>query len=412
MNATSPTLTRVARANTCTGCGLCAGLAPDAVRVTLDARGYLRPEQSAPLAPAIEERIASACPGVVVAPWEGAGISEPGTAVDPLWGPHREVGTGYATDDAVRFAGSSGGVVTALALFALATGRVDRVVQVSADPSAPLGNRVVVHDDPASIVASAGSRYAPSAPLSDLSALVASGRRHLFIGKPCDVSALRALTRRDPAVAAAFPVMLSFFCAGVPSRMGAEAVVRAMGMDPADVTRFRYRGEGWPGLARAETADGRVATMSYNDSWGGYLSKAVQFRCKLCPDGVGGAADVACADAWYGDAGGYPSFDEADGRSLVMVRSTTGQELLDAARAAGAIRTESLDIGEIPAMQPSQATRKRQLSARLLGARLGGVRVPVMRGLAIDRAAQRGSWRRFLRVVAGTARRAAQRRDG
>ena len=80
------------------------------------------------------------------------------------------------------------------------------------------------------------------------------------------------------------------------------AVVRAMDMDPADVVRFRYRGEGWPGLARAESTDGRIATLSYNDSWGGYLSKAVQFRCKLCPDGVGGAADVACADAWYGDA--------------------------------------------------------------------------------------------------------------
>jgi coenzyme F420 hydrogenase subunit beta len=37
--------------------------------------------------------------------------------------------------------------------------------------------------------------------------------------------------------------------------------------------------------------------MSYADSWGGILSRHVQFRCKICPDGTGGFADVVCADA-------------------------------------------------------------------------------------------------------------------
>ena len=55
--------------------------------------------------------------------------------------------------------------------------------------------------------------------------------------------------------------------------------------------------------------------MSYADSWGAHLSKHVQFRCKICPDAVGGVADIACADAWYGGDSGYPQFDEAAGRS-------------------------------------------------------------------------------------------------
>ena len=50
--------------------------------------------------------------------------------------------------------------------------------------------------------------------------------------------------------------------------------------------------------------------MSYAQSWGEILTKHVQFRCKVCPDGSGGFADVACADAWYGDERGYPSFEE------------------------------------------------------------------------------------------------------
>src|SRR3546814_11296669 len=83
-----------------------------------------------------------------------------------------------------------------------------------------------------------------------------------------------------------------------------------MGLDPARLARFRYRGNGWPGQARAETVDGQVAEMSYADSWGAHLSKEVQFRCKICPDAIGGVADVACPDAWHGEAEGYPSFDK------------------------------------------------------------------------------------------------------
>ena len=73
-----------------------------------------------------------------------------------------------------------------------------------------------------------------------------------------------------------------------------------------------------------EFKDGRVFDLTYDAAW---YSRNVpwkydmQFRCKICPDGVGGAADVVCADAWECDEAGYPLFDERDGSSLILSRT-------------------------------------------------------------------------------------------
>src|SRR3546814_14706400 len=64
--------------------------------------------------------------------------------LSPYWGPAEAILTGHACDEQVRYAGSSGGALTALLLFALENGTVDRVVQVNADPAFPTRNRVVV----------------------------------------------------------------------------------------------------------------------------------------------------------------------------------------------------------------------------------------------------------------------------
>ena len=87
---------------------------------------------------------------------------------------------------------------------------------------------------------------------------------------------------------------------------------------------FRYRGDGWPGFATVRLKDGREARMSYAESWGGILTNYVQFRCRISPDGTGGFADIACGDAWYADAKGYPLFEEAEGRSLIVSRTRQG----------------------------------------------------------------------------------------
>jgi coenzyme F420 hydrogenase subunit beta len=402
MTVGSPTVSRVVAGDLCTGCGLCAAVAGPAITLESQPLGFNRPVQRGAVSPAAEIAIAAACPGAKVAPWQDA------PAADPSWGPYHRIATGFATDPNVRFQGSSGGAVTGLALHALKTGLVDRVVHVLADPSDPSGAAVVVSDDPARVLDGAGSRYVASSPLAAIGEVLADGGAVAFIGKPCDVSALRRLAAVDERVDRHVRLMLAFFCAGIPSRWAVRRVLERLDVRPEELAAFRYRGEGWPGKASATTRDGRVSQMSYEESWGGYLSKDVQFRCKICPDAVGGAADIACADAWYGGEAGYPTFEELEGRSLIMTRTARGDAFLTAATAAGAVDTEPLALSEIGLMQPSQARRKRLVRGRVAALTATLRPAPDFRGVMVGEAARQASPLEQARNFLGSVRRSVR----
>lgn len=403
-SVSSPSLARVARGNLCAGCGACATIAPGKVAMAVAAPGYLRPVQSAALSAAEDAAIARVCPGL------GQSVAAEGRVDPVLWGPYVAMQTGWSTDPALRHAASSGGALSALLGYLLASGTVDAVLQTAADADLPIGNASVISTDAAGVLAAAGSRYAPSAPLAGIRAAIAGGKRFAFVGKPCDAAALRALAAEDAGVAAAFPVILSFFCAGVPSHAGGRAVLAALGTDLAATQSFRFRGNGWPGRAVARAKDGSERAMSYHDSWGKILSKHVQHRCKICADGTGVAADIVCADAWESDAKGYPQFDEAPGVSLIVARTALGARLLEAARAAGQIETAAFDVETLAAIQPGQRERRRALFARLAALWLLGRPIPAYRGLHVAAAARQNPLARNLKNFLGTLRRTLQSR--
>ena len=398
-SARSRVMAKIETGDLCAGCGGCAGVFPDKVTMETIPPGFLRPRETAPLDAAEEAALARFCPAL------GQAVAPAGRTDHVLWGPYLEMRTGWSTDPDLRFAGASGGALSGMLLHLLETGTVEAVVQIAADPDNPIGNRTVVSTTRDDILAAAGSRYAPSAPLETLLELVATGRRHAFVGKPCDAAALRALADERADVAAAFPVILSFFCAGVPSETGARGVVSALGAGMPELARFRYRGKGWPGRATATLANGEERSMTYHESWGGILSKHVQHRCKICADGTGKAADIVCADAWESDDAGYPVFDEAPGVSLIVARTALGARLIGEAEDAGGIVTDRFDVGGLAAIQPGQRERRRALLARLSALRLTGQPTPAYRGLHLWGAARQNPVSRNLRNFLGMLRR-------
>lgn len=400
---TSAALARVARGDLCAGCGACAAIAPGRVAMREAAPGFARPVQTGPVTPREDAAIAAVCPGLVEE------VEAGGRRDHVLWGPYLEMRTGHATDPGLRHAASSGGALSAVLVHLLETGAVDGVIQTGASEAVPVGNAAVLSRDAAAVRAAAGSRYAPSSPLDGIERHLSGSERLAFVGKPCDAAALRALGRIDPRVGERIPFILSFFCAGVPSRRGAEAVLRALGAAPEETVAFRYRGNGWPGQAVARLSDGSERAMSYAESWGAILSRHVQHRCKICPDGHGAQADLVCADAWESDERGYPVFTEAPGTSLVVARTELGARLLAEAEAAGRLETRAFDVEGLAAIQPGQVRRRQALGARLLAQAAAGRPVPRYRGLRIWEAARQGGVAWSARNFAGSLRRALRK---
>jgi coenzyme F420 hydrogenase subunit beta len=399
MSVQSPTLQKVLRGDLCSGCGLCAGIGKGAIAIEQSSTGYNRPTQSAPVSAEIEERIADACPGSRVAKWRDAPM------VDPYWGPIEALHTGHSTDGELRFAASSGGMISGLLIHALESGLVDEVIQIAVDSRDPTRNAIRRTRTREEVMAGAGSRYAPSSPLATIDDILAEERRFAFVGKPCDVSALRQLGRHDERVGKRFPIMLSFFCGGIPSQTGTDLILGDLGVRKEELAAFKYRGDGWPGYATATRHDGTRERMSYAETWGRRLSPRLQFRCKICPDAVGGAADIACADAWFGDERGYPLFDEAEGRSLLIARTQAGRQLIDQAAGERRIELQPCSLDDVGLMQPYQAQRKRLIVSRLAALVATLQPRPDYSGVAVLRAARRARPGESLRNFLGTFRR-------
>ena len=88
---TSPSLTRIARGNLCSGCGACGGLFPDKISLGMAPPGFLRPRQIASVTAEEDARIARICPGI------GQRVVAEGRADHVLWGPYVEMLTGWAS---------------------------------------------------------------------------------------------------------------------------------------------------------------------------------------------------------------------------------------------------------------------------------------------------------------------------
>jgi coenzyme F420 hydrogenase subunit beta len=360
-------LKRIVEDGLCTGCGACVFAAtPDAVSMKMNSDGFLRPVATDELALEDEQAIQRICPGIGL---RHETAFDAGVQYVPEWGPIKELKAGHATDEEVRHVASSGGVLSAILIHLLKTKQVDFVVHTRASSSEPLINEAVFSETREDILSAAGSRYAPAAPVSALPAALARPGRFAFVGKPCDVAAVRSILRTDPALKERIPYLLSFMCAGTPSIKGTHQILQRFDMKPASVQSFRYRGDGWPGLARAESVDGRVQTMDYNTAWGRILNQFLQPRCKMCADGTGEFADVVCADAWYGKDG-YPDFEERAGRSLLITRTAVGSALASGAFGAGSIAITDFDVRDLSQIQPYQLKRKREVLARAMAARL------------------------------------------
>ncbi|MBW3578470.1 MAG: Coenzyme F420 hydrogenase/dehydrogenase, beta subunit C-terminal domain [Actinobacteria bacterium] len=392
----------------CTGCGVCAYLQPEAICMVDDPDQGRRP---LPILPSADTSTSlAACPGIGLA---HDAVRRP-DEIDELadaWGPVAELWEGHAGDPAIRFAGSSGGVITALGVYAVEQGGFEGVLHTVAREDRPWLNRSQLSRTRQDLIAGAGSRYAPASPCEDLGLIEAASGSCVFVGKPCDVAAARKAAAVRPALARNLGLTIGIFCAGTPSTRGTIEMLRRMGVSRLeDVSSVHYRGRGWPGRAsaewRSEDKDEPVsATMSYEESWGEVLQQYRQWRCHLCLDHTGEFADIAVGDPWY-----RPVREGESGRSLVVVRSERGRAFLESALGSGVVRLLRVDPDVLPASQPNLLRNRGAVWGRIATLRTLGLAAPTYRNLPSFRFWLRLTLREKVRSILGTVKRIHRRR--
>lgn len=374
----------------CIGCGICQSIAgPAKIDFCKSSNGYERPVIVGDLETELVEKIFDICPGTRI---EGLPDGEVlvDTKIDNVWGPWRRMARAFAGDEMVRFEGSTGGVLTALAQFLLHDKRVEFILHVKASNTDPTFGERHLSFTVEEVLQGAGSRYGPSAPLIDIADVLDRNQSFAFIGKPCDIAALRNYARHDNRVNQLVKFWLTPVCGGFMPPMSMDAFLGRAEIKPEDVVNFRYRGRGCPGPTRIETQDGSVKEFHYLDLWGDDESQwHLPFRCKICPDGIGEAADIAASDTWLGGSPNRVDSETDLGTNGMVARTKAGVDLMEAAHYAGFLSIEyDITPDEMSIYQPHQMRKKYSVHDRHQGLEDEGRIVPVTQRLRIKELAE------------------------
>ena len=339
----------------CMQCGTCGGVCPEgAVKLIWDLRVGYRVSVD-------EERCTDcgrchdACPGPGLdfgpeAWWRAR--NEGAANVDYL-GPWRRLWFGWASDPAVRHAGASGGVATALMQAALENGLVDGVVAARVSASNALEAESVICRSPADVTACRGSKYNVVVVNTVLREILATPGRYALVGLPCHIQGLRLAQRRSRRLRERVVLTLGIFCGLTHEPRATAVAARQAGLRPDELRAVSYRGPGWPGGMRLETRRGAVRRRDYPGYVDRRFAALTPPRCRICPDALVELADISVGDAWL------DRFTGSDGVSDLIVRTPAGERLLDAA--AGSLSLQPTSPEEMIASQSETHLVKRDV---------------------------------------------------
>jgi coenzyme F420 hydrogenase subunit beta len=366
---------RVVERHLCMGCGACAAVRPGLVKMVDTEHHGRRPVVKSGLSDDTASALADVCPGKEI-------VFQPAANYDEAaWGPILEVWEGHATDPELRFSASSGGAVSAIALHGIESDNAAGAVQVRARKDQALLNETVISESRADVLAASASRYSPASPCEKLADVRADGRKHIFIGKPCDIAGANRLMQMDERMRNSIGLTVSIFCAGTPSLAGTRELISRLGVsEELELDELRYRGNGWPGrmTVHFKSVDEKrikPESMTYAKGWGEILQKHKQWRCQLCVDHLGEHADLSIGDPWY-----RPIGDDEQGESLIVVRTERGRKALRAAVEAGYLVVERRTVATLAASQSNLEQTKGAVFGRCLTSRAVGSAAPRYQG--------------------------------
>ena len=358
-------LTDITNNGLCIGCGLCQSiLGKEKISIEMTDKGRLEPKEINPISGDDLERVKKICPGVIVEGLPKKDISND-SKFDTLWGYYNSLFYAWSTDEQIRFQSSTGGLLNGLSLFLLESKKVDFILHTAGDPEKPMRSIPRFSYTKQELLScESRSRYGPASPLSKFNEALDTMKNFAFVGKPCDISAIRQLSKTDERVNKQCKFLLTLVCGGSTEFTKSQDFIKSFNVKEEELEIFRYRGFGNPGKMYIKTKDGREHDREYNSFWGEESTWRVHFRCKICPDAIGESADIAALDTWRG---GSPK-KEDEGFNAAIVRTQKGSDLLKEAIKAGYIQKGSnLTIADINDFQPHQVSKKKAVYARHLG---------------------------------------------
>ncbi len=367
----------------CVGCGTCeSACQTSAIQIVKDERkGIYAPQLNNELCNQCGLCL-DVCPGLSV-DFNELNSKIFGKEPEDVWlGNHIGLYVGHASDAGIRRKSSSGGLVTALLLFALEQGIIDGAVVARMRQDNPLEPEVILARTREELIAARGSKYCPVPTNVRLRDIIDEKGKFAVVGLPCHIHGSRKYELLDKEVIGKRLIYLGLMCSSNATFLGTEYFLKKHGINKSDIERLDYRGEGWLQdynmVVYLKNGDKRVIPRKGTLFDSSFHRDFAVPRCLLCCDQTCEFADISLGDPRLPDLVG-----DKLGKSLIITRTPGGEEILQKASSGGAIElTERISVQRF--FQGQKISFKRGVNARLTLLKAAGKSVPRYRTQRIN----------------------------
>ena len=312
---------------------------------------------------------------------------------------------GHATDENIRFRGSSGGALSALAIYCMEQLEMEGTLHIGQDHDDAIRNSTRLSRTPDEVLEACGSRYSPASVCDGLELVENASRECVIIGKPAEIAATRKAMAMQPTLSENVGVTMSFFCAETPPTRATKELCKNFSVDPGKVSYLRYRGLGWPGYFTTQENDlPEVEHQIYHESWA-FLQSFRPWSTQLWPDGTGELADITCGDPWYEEPDG-----KNPGFSIIVARTERGKSIIEGAISSGYIAAKPAEEWKLIESQKGLLKKRASIWGRRLSAKLFRIPVTEFRNNTLYHSWKGLGIKDKLRSTLGTVRRIITRR--
>ena len=331
----------VAQARLCNTCGACFGVCPaKAVDYQETVGGYFLPvvDEDACIQCGLCFEV---CPGVHFGKTLTSAMPK-----DPFVGKALESFVGKATDKKIYENSQSGGIVSALLVHALNTGRITGAVTVAMQPGSPPRPVARISKTVQEIRQAQKSKYCPVPVLGFLRELKDQEDPVAVVGTSCQIHGLKNVLDKKPKLQNKVAFTVGLVCERVLTYSAVDYFLSkakikseqknsnihfkdkiASGWYPGDVHVFSVNGESViiPSRTRMQIKD--------------YFTPA---RCRLCFDKMNVFSDIT-----VGDPHGLDGVDRKRGESMMVARTELGHEIICSAKEQGAINIRPTEYAQV-----------------------------------------------------------------
>jgi coenzyme F420 hydrogenase subunit beta len=261
----------------------------------------------------------------------------------PFAGVVQDAYVGKAADKNFFGNSQSGGIVSALLVHCLETGRIKGAVTVAMPPGTPPRPKVQVAETPDEIYQAQKSKYCPVPLLGFIRKLNNTEGPVAVVGIPCQLHGMINILDKMPKLQNKIAFTIGLVCEKVLTFAALEYLISRAKLDSMRPTGLHFKNKtvsGYPGDVFVFSDDNlRIIPAKTRMQIKDYFTPA---RCRLCFDKMNVFSDIT-----VGDPHGLQGVDREHGESMLLVRTNKGREVVENARQSNSINIRSIQYEHV-----------------------------------------------------------------